>query len=171
MFAMSWQKIDRPSGAQHADQNEWSCLSAFLRYAKPVPSALTTPMCQLRSVRMWNRIFAPSGDQTGPYELSLGTSRNTVTARVAASATAMWRRTSFLSDVSCVNAILPPSGEMHGSKPAATLRALLPSIFAIQTASPRANAILPGGAAAFSAAHEAQAAKRAPRIAPSRRIE
>src|SRR5882757_4708217 len=72
MLSRSWQKIDLPSRAHSGVPNASGFNSAFFTNRKPEPSALTTPRCHALSDMIEKASCFPSGDQTGPKQLSLG---------------------------------------------------------------------------------------------------
>src|ERR1700730_6513423 len=88
IFSRSWQKIDLPSGAQVTDHHPKSS-EGNSRNRKARPSALTKASRQRFSTKISNVICAPSGDQTGPKQLSLGVSLKKFVSPVAISATAI----------------------------------------------------------------------------------
>ena len=95
-----------------------------------------------------NASFDPSGDQTGPKQLSLGISFRTVTFPSAGSATAMWRSGPgrvFESSL-VLKATRVPSGEIPGNAPLAIFFWCVPSAAATKMSSWRSYAIFRGAA-------------------------
>src|SRR5207302_403622 len=82
-------EIDFPSRAHVGSPNASLFSSAFFTKRKPEPSALTKPRCHSFSAIIENASFDPSGDQTGPKQLSLGISFKILTLPVPRSAIAM----------------------------------------------------------------------------------
>src|SRR5262249_21319050 len=78
MLSRSWQKIDLPSCAHSGAPNASGFKSAFFTSRKPEPSAFTKPRCHAWSDIIENASCFPSGDQTGPKQLSLGMFGTTV---------------------------------------------------------------------------------------------
>jgi hypothetical protein len=91
-----------------------------------------------------NASFDPSGDQTGPKQLSLGMFFRTVTLPLATSAIAMWRSGPgrVFESALVLKARRVPSGEISGNAPAAIFFGCVPSISATRMFSPRSYAIL-----------------------------
>src|SRR5689334_10529112 len=65
-------KIDLPSRAHSGAPNASGFSSAFFTKRNAEPSALTTPSCHALSAMIENASCFPSGDHTGPKQLSLG---------------------------------------------------------------------------------------------------
>src|SRR5262249_4572679 len=88
--------------------------------------------------------FDPSGDHTGPKQLSLGISFRTVTLPLERLATAMWRSGPgrVFASASVLNATRVPSGEISGSAPLAIFFWCVPSMSATKMFSRCSNAIL-----------------------------
>src|SRR5512132_2429265 len=91
MLSRSWQKIDLLSRAHSGAPNASGLSFAFFTKRNSEPSAFTKPSCHALSAIIEKASCLPSGDQTGPKQLSLGIFGGTVTLLVATSAIAMWR--------------------------------------------------------------------------------
>src|SRR4030095_5982372 len=83
--------MDLPSRAHSGAPNASLFSPAFFTKRNPEPSVFTKPRCHSFSAIIENASFDPSGDQTGPKQLSLGISFSTVTLPLERSATAICR--------------------------------------------------------------------------------